>query len=95
MWTRIRTNNTYGWSQEPDRDVSTLVQVVDGCRIVRCCDMRAPGVGSAEGVVIDDTDMFNDRLQQWEDFHNFHRPQGALGGQTPYERLRERTGTRV
>ena len=44
-----------------------------------------------EGVVIDDTGLFNVRLKEWEDFCNFHRPHGALGGQTPYERLREKT----
>ena len=44
-----------------------------------------------EGVVIDDTELFNDRLQEWEDFYNLHRPHGGLGGQTPYERLREKT----
>jgi transposase InsO family protein len=44
-----------------------------------------------EGVVIDDTGLFNTRLKEWEDFYNFHRPHGALGGQTPYERLREKT----
>lgn len=44
-----------------------------------------------EGVVIDDTGLFNVRLKEWEDFYNFHRPHGALGGQTPYERLREKT----
>jgi transposase InsO family protein len=43
------------------------------------------------GVVIDDTELFNDKLQEWEDFYNFNRPHGALGGQTPYERLREKT----
>jgi transposase InsO family protein len=45
-----------------------------------------------EGVVIDDTQLFNDRLQEWERFYNFERPHGGLGGQTPYERLRQRTG---
>ena len=45
-----------------------------------------------EGVVIDDTGLFNEKLQEWEDFYNFHRPHGALGGQTPYERLRQRSG---
>jgi transposase InsO family protein len=35
--------------------------------------------------------LFNDRLKEWEDFYNFNRPHGALGGQTPYERLREKT----
>ena len=32
-----------------------------------------------EGVVIDDTELFNDRLQAWEDFYNFYRPHGGLG----------------
>ncbi len=41
-------------------------------------------------VVIDDTELFNDRLKG-EDFYNFDRPHGALGGQTPYERLRQKT----
>ena len=36
-----------------------------------------------DGVVIDDTDLFNDKLQEWEDFYNFHRPHGGLDGQTP------------
>jgi hypothetical protein len=40
-----------------------------------------------DGVVIDDTKVFNDKLQEWEDFYNYHRPHGSLGGQTPYERL--------
>jgi transposase InsO family protein len=44
-----------------------------------------------QGVVIDDTELFNDRLQEWQDFYNYHRPHGSLGGQTPYERLRQKT----
>ena len=48
-----------------------------------------------EGVVIDDTKLFNDKLQEWEDFYNYHRPHGSLGGQTPYERLKQRTQARV
>jgi transposase InsO family protein len=35
------------------------------------------------GVVIDDTQVFNDKLQEWEDFYNYHRPHGGLDGQTP------------
>jgi transposase InsO family protein len=46
-----------------------------------------------DGVVIDDTNLFNDKLQEWEDFYNFHRPHGGLNGQTPYERLRQKTKT--
>jgi transposase InsO family protein len=44
-----------------------------------------------DGVVIDDTNLFNDRLKEWERFYNFDRPHGGLGGQTPYERLRQKT----
>jgi transposase InsO family protein len=44
-----------------------------------------------DGVVIDDARVFNDRLAEWEDFYNFARPHGSLGGQTPYERLRQKT----
>ena len=32
-----------------------------------------------EGVVIDDTELFNDRLQEWESFYNFSRPHGGVG----------------
>jgi transposase InsO family protein len=48
-----------------------------------------------EGVVIDNTGLFNDRLQEWENFYNFNRPHGGLGGQTPYERLRQKTRARA
>ena len=47
-----------------------------------------------DGAVIDDTKFFNDKLQEWEDYYNYHRPHGGLGGQTPYERLRQKTQTR-
>ena len=46
-----------------------------------------------DGVVIDDTGLFTDKLQEWENFYNFQRPHGALGGQTPYERLRQKATT--
>jgi transposase InsO family protein len=29
----------------------------------------------------------NNKLREWEDYYNYHRPHGALDGQTPYERL--------
>jgi transposase InsO family protein len=48
-----------------------------------------------DGVVIDDTKVFNDKLAEWETFYNYHRPHGGLGGQTPYERLKQRTQARV
>jgi hypothetical protein len=32
-----------------------------------------------EGVVINDTELFNDRLQEWERFCNFNRLHGSLG----------------
>jgi transposase InsO family protein len=46
-----------------------------------------------DGDVIDDAHVFNNKLQEWEDYYNFHRPHGALGAQTPYERLRQKTKT--
>ena len=45
-----------------------------------------------DGVVVDDAKVFTTKLQEWEDFYNFDRPHGALGGQTPYERLRQKIG---
>jgi transposase InsO family protein len=48
-----------------------------------------------DGVVIDDTKLFNDKLREWEDFYNYHRPHGSLDGQTPYERLKQRTQARM
>jgi transposase InsO family protein len=48
-----------------------------------------------DGAVIDDAKIFNNKLQEWEDYYNFHRPHGGLRGQTPYERLRQKTQTRV
>jgi transposase InsO family protein len=44
-----------------------------------------------QGQVIDDSRLFTEKLQEWEDYYNYHRPHGALNGQTPYERLRQKT----
>jgi transposase InsO family protein len=44
-------------------------------------------------LVIDDAQLFNDKLQEWQDFYNYHRPHGSLGGQTLYERLLQKTIT--
>jgi transposase InsO family protein len=55
------------------------------------------GVSTVPGdcqVVLDDAKVFNDKFQEWEDYHNYHRPHGARDGQTPYERLRQKTQTR-
>ncbi|MFI7066993.1 integrase core domain-containing protein [Kribbella sp. NPDC050124] len=41
--------------------------------------------------MIDDVNLFNARLQHWEDYYNYDRPHGALSGQTPCERLRQKT----
>jgi transposase InsO family protein len=37
--------------------------------------------------ITDDIHLFNEKLQEWENYYNYHRPHGALDGQTPYERL--------
>lgn len=41
--------------------------------------------------ISDDIHLFNEKLREWEDYYNYHRPHGALGGQTPYERLLAKT----
>lgn len=46
-----------------------------------------------DGVIIDDINIFNARLKEWQDFYNYDRPHGGLDGQTPYERLRQKTHT--
>ena len=30
--------------------------------------------------IADDIHLFNDKLRQWEDYYNYHRPHGALDG---------------
>jgi transposase InsO family protein len=37
--------------------------------------------------ITDDIHLFNAKLKEWEDYYKYHRPHGALAGQTPYERL--------
>jgi|ERR1700733_6612083 len=39
--------------------------------------------------------LFNDKLSEWENYYNYHRPHGALDGQTPYERLLAKTTASV
>ena len=41
--------------------------------------------------ITDDIHRFNKKLKAWEDYYNYHRPHGALAGQTPYERLLAKT----
>ncbi|GAA3538628.1 hypothetical protein GCM10022222_22780 [Amycolatopsis ultiminotia] len=44
-----------------------------------------------DGIVLGNIGTFNDKLKEREDYHNFHRPDGELGGHTPYERLLQKT----
>ena len=48
-----------------------------------------------QGGVSDDIHLFNEKLREWEDYYNYHRPHGALDGQTPYERLLSKTSSQV
>jgi len=41
--------------------------------------------------ISDDIHLFNQKLREWEDYYNYHRPHGALDGQTPFERLMAKT----
>jgi hypothetical protein len=43
-----------------------------------------------DGVVIDDTQLFNDKFAEWENSCNYyHRPMAASAAR-PYERLRQK-----
>jgi transposase InsO family protein len=42
-----------------------------------------------DGVVIDDTNLFNDKLREWEDYYNYHRPHGGLAARPLRETPRE------
>ena len=33
--------------------------------------------------ITDDIHLFNEKLREWEDYYNYHRPHGGLGGQIP------------
>ena len=43
--------------------------------------------------VSDDIHLYNEKLREWEDLYNFHRPHGGLDGHTPYERLKQKRET--
>ena len=59
------------------------------------CRLQTQFYRLVEGVVIDDSAVPNAKLREWEHFYNFERPHAALDGQTPYERLRQKTGLAV
>ena len=48
-----------------------------------------------KGGVSDDIHLFNKKLREWENYYNHHRPHGALGGKTPFERFLERAKVKV
>ena len=41
--------------------------------------------------ISDDIHLFNQKLREWEDYYNYHRPHAALQGQAPFERLITKT----
>lgn len=43
------------------------------------------------GPVRENIHLFNKKLREREDYYNFHRPHGGRDGQTPYERLLDKT----
>jgi transposase InsO family protein len=45
--------------------------------------------------VTDDIHLFNEKVREWEDYYNYHRPHDALNGQTQFERLIAKTRANV
>ena len=35
------------------------------------------------------------KLEEWQNFYNYHRPHSALAGKTPCERLREKLNLNI
>ncbi len=46
-----------------------------------------------QGVVINDTGIFNEKLRKWENYYNYQRPHGGLNGKSPFEKLQEKLGS--
>jgi hypothetical protein len=59
----------------------------------RCCRAQAEEVLPVHGHWGDE--LASALLAEWENFYNYHRPHRGLGGQTPYEWLRQKTQTPV
>jgi transposase InsO family protein len=62
----------------------------EGGRLHRVDDQECYQLQDRDGIA-DDIHRFNETLREWEDYYNYHRPHGALDGQTPYERLLAKT----
>jgi hypothetical protein len=45
------------------------------------------------GVVINHAKHFNEKIRECGHFHNYDRPHGSQGGQTPYKRYKQKTTT--
>jgi transposase InsO family protein len=45
--------------------------------------------------ISDDIHLFNEKLREWENYYNYHRPHTGLDGQTPYERLLAKMNART
>jgi hypothetical protein len=41
------------------------------------------------------SEVINDKPHEWEDYYDYHRPHGGLGGQTPYAHLKQKTTTQA
>jgi transposase InsO family protein len=75
--------NTYGAPILKNRDCRLNGRVE---RSHRVDDQEFYQLLDKDGIT-DDIHLFNEKLREWEDYYNYHRPHGALDGQTPYERL--------
>jgi transposase-like protein len=85
-WARSSTASALLLRAGQDRDTSSATTR---------CRSAAQGCGGScridaeefyrmlEGVVIDDAEVFNDKLQEWEDFYNYHRPTAASAARPP------------
>lgn len=92
-WTRYE-------KQRPGHHVQIDVKFVEplpakaAANPAKAADMPASRRGKFyQFTAIDEVNIFNAKLKEWQDYYNYHRPHGGLSGQTPYERLRQKTQT--
>jgi hypothetical protein len=83
---------TEGSSPRTQSDRSSSRQKSAACTIATTASPRSHGwrpydqefyqLLDAAGIR-DDIHLFNQKLREWEDYSHYHRPHGALNGQTP------------
>src|SRR6516225_4457205 len=99
-WTRSSVVYRFAFTWfRPTTEPSSIPSFTGTCRIwtftTFTSDPEHRASMARSNGISDDIHLFNKKLREWENYYNYHRPHGALDGQTPYERLLAKTGARL